>query len=91
MKKNNRCIDYVFMPFAFLASETIDILKKVEKVMHNNKLSPRYLYIVFKIIDFVIQNRISGVTYYLFTFNSTIINKSLKFQKNKKKLKFFIT
>jgi hypothetical protein len=61
-------IPFAFDTFGFLAAEAVDNLKRVQKIMYNNVVSPRSLNIVFKRIDFVIQKRISGATYCPFAF-----------------------
>jgi hypothetical protein len=47
-------------------------LQRVQKFMHINVVSPKSLDVVFKRIDFAIK-KISGVTYYLFIFYSSVI------------------
>jgi hypothetical protein len=51
---------HVFIPFAFetcgfLAPEVVDVLNRVQRVMHTNVVSPRSQYVVFKMITFAIQ------------------------------------
>jgi len=46
---------FVFDTFGFLASKAIDLLHRVQKVMHGNVMSPRSINVVFKRIGFVIQ------------------------------------
>jgi hypothetical protein len=56
------CISFLFAfeAFGFLASDTVNILKRVQRVMHSNVVSPRSLDIVFKMIDFVIQKGLAA-------------------------------
>jgi hypothetical protein len=68
-KHKKVCSDnqHVFIPFAFntfgfLASETVNLLKRVQKVMYgiqkvmySNVVSPKSMNIVFQRLDFVIQ------------------------------------
>ena len=65
-KHEKMCSDnqHVFIPFAFdifcfLASKVVDLLRKVQRVMQNNVLSPRSINIVFTKFDFVIQKNIT--------------------------------
>ncbi|KAL6574097.1 hypothetical protein OROHE_001639 [Orobanche hederae] len=51
---------HVFIPFAFdtfgfLASEAVQLLKRIQRVMHSNVMTPTSLDVVFKKIGFVIQ------------------------------------
>jgi hypothetical protein len=61
-KHEKVCSDnqHVFIPFAFdtsdfLAPKVIELLKRVQKVMHSNIVSDRYLNVIFRMIDFAIQ------------------------------------
>jgi hypothetical protein len=47
-------IPFVFNTFGFLVHEVVDILKRVQRVIHNNMVSSRSLNILFKMIDFII-------------------------------------
>jgi hypothetical protein len=54
----------VFIPFAFdtfdfLALEALDVLKRVQRAIHSNVVSPRSQYVVFKRISFVIQKELA--------------------------------
>ena len=56
---------YAFIPFAFdtfdfLALEAVDLLHRVQKVMHNNIMSPRSMNVVFTMIDFVIRKSLAA-------------------------------
>jgi hypothetical protein len=53
-------IPFVFDIFGFRAPNIVNILKKVQRVMHNNMVSPRSQDIVFKMIGFVIQKRLAA-------------------------------
>jgi len=61
-KHEKTCSDnqYAFIPFAFdtfgfLAPVSVDLLHRVQKVMHSNVMSPRSMSVVFTRIVFVIQ------------------------------------
>jgi hypothetical protein len=45
--------------FGFLALDAVNMLIKVQRVMHSNVMSHRSLDIVFKRIDFAIQKRLT--------------------------------
>jgi hypothetical protein len=53
-------ISFAFDTFGFLTLEAVDILKRVQRVMHNNMVSPRSLDVVFKMIDFAIQKELAA-------------------------------
>ena len=62
VKHEKTCSDnqHVFIPFAFdtfgfLALEVVDLLHRVQKVMHSNVMSPRSMNVVFTNIGFFIQ------------------------------------
>ncbi|GJY43553.1 arginine--tRNA ligase, chloroplastic/mitochondrial [Tanacetum coccineum] len=66
-KHEKACIEnqHVFIPFAFdtfgfLASEAVELLSRVQWVMHSNVMTPRPTYVVFKRIDFAIQKGLSA-------------------------------
>jgi len=48
-------IPFAFDTFGFLAPEAVDLLHRVQNVMHSNIMSPRSMNVVFTRIDFVIQ------------------------------------
>nr|ABD32510.1 hypothetical protein MtrDRAFT_AC147482g27v2 [Medicago truncatula] len=48
-------ISFAFDTFGFLAPEVVDLLHRVQKVMHDNVMSPRSMNIVFTRIGFAIQ------------------------------------
>jgi hypothetical protein len=43
-------IPFVFDTFGFPAPDVVDLLQKIQKIMHNNVVSPRSKNVVFKII-----------------------------------------
>ncbi|GJT69214.1 hypothetical protein Tco_1028500 [Tanacetum coccineum] len=56
---------YVFIPFAFdtfgfLAPKAVELLNRVQRVMHNNVMTPRSTDVVFKRIGFAIQKRLAA-------------------------------
>jgi hypothetical protein len=56
---------YVFIPFAFdifgfLAPEIADILKRVQRVMHNNVVMPKSMDVVFCRLRFDIQKGLAA-------------------------------
>ena len=66
-KHENACIEdqHVFVPFAFdtfgfLTPEVVELLNRVQRVMHSNVISPRSTYVVFKRISFAIQKRLAA-------------------------------
>ncbi|CAJ2667597.1 unnamed protein product [Trifolium pratense] len=67
VKHEKTCSDnqHVFIPFAFdtfgfLAPDVVDLLKRVQRVMHNNVVSPRSMDVVFKRIGFAIQKGLAA-------------------------------
>jgi len=48
-------IPFAFDTFGFLAPEVVDLLYRVQKVMHSNVMSPRSMNVVFTRIGFAIQ------------------------------------
>ncbi len=53
-------IPFAFDTFGFLAPEVVDLLHRVQKVMHSNVLSPRSMNVVFTRIGFAIQNGLAA-------------------------------
>jgi hypothetical protein len=53
-------IRFAFDTFGFLAPEPVDILKRVQRVIHSNVVSPRSQDVVFKRIEFVIQKGLAA-------------------------------
>ncbi|KAK2443432.1 hypothetical protein QL285_014539 [Trifolium repens] len=66
-KHEQACCDnqHVFIPFAFdtfgfLAPEAVDLLKRVQRVMHSNVVSPRSMNVVFQRLGFAIQKGLAA-------------------------------
>ncbi|GKF08011.1 hypothetical protein Tco_0042235 [Tanacetum coccineum] len=66
-KHEKACLEnqHVFIPFAFdtfgfFASEDVELLKRVQRVMHSNVMTPRSLDVVFKRISFAIQRGVAA-------------------------------
>ncbi|GJV88535.1 putative reverse transcriptase domain-containing protein [Tanacetum coccineum] len=66
-KHEKACIEnqHVFIPFAFdtfgfLAPEAVELLSRVQRVMHNNVMTPRSTDVVFKRIGFAIQKELAA-------------------------------
>jgi len=62
IKREKTCSNnqHVFIPFAFAtfgfqALKAVDLLHRVQRVMHNNVMTPMSMNVVFMTIDFVIQ------------------------------------
>ena len=53
-------IPFAFDTFGFLAPEVVDLLHRVQKVMHSNVMSPRSMNVVFTEIDFAIQKGLAA-------------------------------
>jgi hypothetical protein len=51
---------YLRLTLVFLAPEVVRFLQRVENVMHNNIVSHRSMNIIFKRIDFPIQNGLAA-------------------------------
>ena len=64
MKNQHTFIPFAFDTFGFLAPEAVELLNRVQRVMHSNVMTPRSIDVVFKRISFVIQK---GVAAQLFT------------------------
>ncbi|GJY28842.1 hypothetical protein Tco_0404609 [Tanacetum coccineum] len=67
IKHEKACIEnqHVFIPFAFdtfgfLAPEAVELLNRVQRVMHSNVMTPRPTYVVFKRIGFAIQKGLAA-------------------------------
>jgi len=80
-KHEKACSDnqHVFIPFAFdifcfLAPEAVDLLHRVQNVMHSNVMSPRSMNVVFTRIDFCHPKRSSGAAYCTLAFYSSVNN-----------------
>ncbi|KAF5765692.1 hypothetical protein HanXRQr2_Chr15g0706721 [Helianthus annuus] len=66
-KHEKACLDnqHVFIPFAFdtfgfLAPEAVDLLSRVQSVMHSNVMTPRSMNVVFKRLSFAIQKGVAA-------------------------------
>ncbi|MFS7983854.1 hypothetical protein Hanom_Chr11g00979541 [Helianthus anomalus] len=66
-KHEKACLDkqHVFIPFAFdtfsfLAPEAVDLLSRVQRVMHSNVMTPRSMDVVFKRLSFAIQKEVAA-------------------------------
>ncbi|GJV46673.1 hypothetical protein Tco_1431209 [Tanacetum coccineum] len=66
-KHEKACIEnqHVFIPFAFdtfgfLAPEAVELLSRVQRVMHGNVMTPRSTDVVFKRIGFAIQKGLAA-------------------------------
>jgi hypothetical protein len=62
VKHEKVCSDnqHVFIPFVFdtigfLAPDAVDLLKRIQQVMHSNVMSPRPMNVVFQKLSFVIR------------------------------------
>jgi hypothetical protein len=53
-------ISFKFDTFDFLAPKAVNVLKRVQRVMHSNAVSPRSQGVVFKRINFAIQKRLAA-------------------------------
>ncbi|KAK2397766.1 hypothetical protein QL285_059309 [Trifolium repens] len=67
VKHEKACSDnqHVFIPFGFdtfgfLAPEAVDLLKRIQKVMHSNVMSPRSMNVVFQRLGFTIQKGLAA-------------------------------
>ena len=59
-RQSTRVLPFVFDTFRFLAPEAVELLKRVQRVMHSNVMSPRYMAVVFKMIGFAIQKGLAA-------------------------------
>ncbi|GJS48324.1 hypothetical protein Tco_0598445 [Tanacetum coccineum] len=53
-------ISFPFDTFGFLAPEAVELLNRVQRVMHSNVMTPRSTYVVFKRIGFAIQKGLAA-------------------------------
>jgi len=51
---------FIFYTFGFLALEVVDLLHRLQWVMHNNVMYPRFMNVVFTKIDFDIQKGLTA-------------------------------
>ncbi|KAF5811722.1 putative exostosin [Helianthus annuus] len=66
-KHEKACLDnqHMFIPFAFdtfgvLVPEAVDLLSRVQRVMHSNVMTPRSMGVVFKRLSFAIQKGVAA-------------------------------
>jgi hypothetical protein len=53
-------ITFAFNTFGFLAPETVNVSKRVQRVIYSNVVSPRSQDFVFKRISFAIQKELAA-------------------------------
>ncbi|KAJ0808609.1 putative exostosin [Helianthus annuus] len=53
-------ISFAFDTFGFLAPEAVDLLSRVQRVMHSNVMTPRSMNVVFKRLSFAIQKGVAA-------------------------------
>ncbi|GAU46859.1 hypothetical protein TSUD_385360 [Trifolium subterraneum] len=53
-------IPFAFDTFGFLAPDAVNILQRIQRVMHSNVVSPRSVDVLFKIIGFAIQKGLAA-------------------------------
>jgi len=53
-------IQFAFDTFYFLAPKDVDLLHRVQRVMHSNVMSPRSTNVVFTKINFAIQKGLAA-------------------------------
>ncbi|KAK2438038.1 hypothetical protein QL285_022859 [Trifolium repens] len=58
-KNQDTFIHFAFDTFGFLALDAMNILKRVQRVMHSNAWSPKFQDVVFKRSEFAIQKRLA--------------------------------
>ncbi|KAL4585505.1 hypothetical protein LXL04_010126 [Taraxacum kok-saghyz] len=51
---------FAFDTFGFLATEAVDLLKRVQRVMHSNVMTPKSMDVVFKRVSFAIQKGVAA-------------------------------
>jgi hypothetical protein len=56
----NIFIPFAFDTFGFLAPEAVDLLKRIQNVMHNNVMSPMSMNVVFQRLGFAIQKGLAA-------------------------------
>jgi hypothetical protein len=66
-------ISLVFDIFDFLAQDVIDLLKTVQRIIHNKIVFAKFMDVIFKMIDFAIKKMISSASYFQFIFHSYVI------------------
>ena len=53
-------ISFTFDTFGFLTPEAVDLLSRVQRVMHSNVMTPRSMNVVFKRLSFAIQKGVAA-------------------------------
>jgi hypothetical protein len=53
-------IPFAFDTFGFLALEAVDLLKRIQKFMHSNIMSHRFMDAVFQRLSFAIQKGLAA-------------------------------
>jgi uncharacterized membrane protein YadS len=53
-------IPFVFETFDFLAPEAVNLLKRIQKVLHSNIMSPKSMNVVFQRLGFTIQKGLAA-------------------------------
>jgi hypothetical protein len=53
-------IPFAFDTFGFLAPEAVELLKRVQRVMHSNVMTPRSMDVVFRRLGFAIQKGLAA-------------------------------
>lgn len=66
-KHEKACLDnqHIFIPFAFdtfgfLAPEAVELLGRIQRVMHSYVMTPRSINVVFKRLSFAIQKGLAA-------------------------------
>jgi hypothetical protein len=59
-KNQHAFIPFVFDTFGFLAPEAVDLLKRLQRAMHSNVLTPMYMNVVFRRLEFAIQKGLAA-------------------------------
>ncbi|KAL7606538.1 hypothetical protein Lser_V15G14664 [Lactuca serriola] len=60
MENQHMFIPFAFDTFGFLAPDAVELLKRVQRIMHSNVISPRSSDVVFKRISFTIQKGLAA-------------------------------
>jgi uncharacterized membrane protein YadS len=53
-------IPFAFETFDFLAPEAVNLLKRIQKVLHSNIMSPKSMNVVFQRLSFVVQKGLAA-------------------------------
>jgi uncharacterized membrane protein YadS len=53
-------IPFAFETFDFLAPEAVNLLKRIQKVLHSNIMSPKSMNVVFQRLGFTIQKGLAA-------------------------------